>query len=141
MKKEAGFTLIELMIVVGIVGLLAAIAYPSYTGALTKARRADAMGDLVGLQSAMERYYTENNSYSGAIVASVGGNIPYPANDSIAFYTFSLPVVTATTFTLAATPIGAQATDGLIALSHTDVRGWDKDNSGVISTAEETWDR
>jgi type IV pilus assembly protein PilE len=62
----AGFTLIELMIVVVIVGLLAAIAYPGYQQYVKRGRRADAKAALTEMAQFMERYYSENNSYSAA---------------------------------------------------------------------------
>ena len=72
MLNTKGFTLIELMIAVAIVGILAGIAYPSYQDSVRKSRRADAKGALLGFANAMERYFTENNSYLGA--GAGGGN-------------------------------------------------------------------
>ncbi len=63
--RSLGFTLIELMIVVAIVGILAAIAYPSYQDQIRKGRRADAMARMAELQQAYERWYTTNNTYAG----------------------------------------------------------------------------
>ena len=64
MKKQNGFTLIELMIVVAIVGILAAIAYPSYQDSVLKSRRADGQSELLRIQGLMERYYYEEGSYT-----------------------------------------------------------------------------
>lgn len=61
-----GFTLIELMIVVVVVGLLAAIAYPGYQQYVKRGRRADAKAALTEMAQFMERYYSENNSYGAA---------------------------------------------------------------------------
>ena len=63
MLNTKGFTLVELMIAVAIVGILASIAYPSYQDSVRKSRRADAKGALLGFANAMERHFTENNSY------------------------------------------------------------------------------
>ncbi len=62
-----GFTLIELMIGVAIVGILAAIALPSYNQSVRKAHRVDAMRDIMELSAAQERFYAQNNSYSKKI--------------------------------------------------------------------------
>lgn len=62
-KRNSGFTLIEVMIVVAIIGILAAIAYPSYRESVAKSRRAGAKTVLVGAQQWMERFYSENFRY------------------------------------------------------------------------------
>jgi type IV pilus assembly protein PilE len=61
--KQRGFTLIELMIVVTVVGIIAAIAYPSYAEAVLKGRRAQARTAILELLQQQERYMTQNNSY------------------------------------------------------------------------------
>ena len=62
-KSERGFTLIEILIVVAIVGVLAAIAYPSYTEQLAKGKRSQAKAQLLAAQQWMERFYSENYRY------------------------------------------------------------------------------
>jgi type IV pilus assembly protein PilE len=62
-KKIPGFTLVELMIVVAIVAILAAIAYPSYEMQMQKTRRSDGQTMLNKVMQAQERYYTINNTY------------------------------------------------------------------------------
>src|SRR5690554_7773304 len=62
---EKGFTLLELMIVVAVVGILAAIAYPSYMDSVRKSNRADAKAALNDAAQQMQRCYTLNSSYSG----------------------------------------------------------------------------
>lgn len=64
--RQKGFTLIELMITVAIIGILAGIAYPSYAEQIAKGRRADARARLMAAQQWMERYYTERYSYTSA---------------------------------------------------------------------------
>ncbi|MDD2760558.1 MAG: type IV pilin protein [Methylomonas sp.] len=136
MKREPlGFTLIELMIAVGIVGILAAIAIPGYQGSIAKSRRAEAKGDLLGLANAMERHFTENNSYCdaggdggsstcGGETNDTGSPSIYPAQspaEGTAAYELEISVVTASTYTLTATPTGNQANDkcGTLTLTHT----------------------
>ncbi|ABM59533.1 type IV pilin protein [Verminephrobacter eiseniae] len=62
-RMQSGFTLIELMIVVAIIGIVSGLAYPAFKEQLAKSRRADAKATLVGAQQWMERFYTENFRY------------------------------------------------------------------------------
>ena len=61
--RESGFTLLELMIVVAIVGILAAIAYPSYVDHIKKARRAEAKALLIQIANKQQQYYMDARSY------------------------------------------------------------------------------
>lgn len=63
MKRQTGLTLIELLIVMAIVGVLAALAYPSYAGYVLKSRRAEGQAALLEAMAHQERYYTDNNRY------------------------------------------------------------------------------
>lgn len=63
-KTSTGFTLIELMIVVAIVGILAAIAYPSYQEYVLRGNRSEAQALLNDAAARQERYYTQNNTYA-----------------------------------------------------------------------------
>ena len=69
---QSGFTLIEMMIVVAIIGIISAIAIPSYTSYLKKARRADAKVSLTKMADAQERWYLQKSTYTNS-VADVGG--------------------------------------------------------------------
>jgi len=109
-KHQHGFTLIELMITVAIVGILAAIALPSYQDSVMKSRRADAKSDLLGLANAQERHFTVSNAYCGSDDTCTLTNIYTPNPQNNAYYEFSIDA-TANTFTLTASPTGAQADD------------------------------
>ncbi|KRA07306.1 type IV pilus assembly protein PilE [Acidovorax delafieldii] len=71
-KYAAGFTLIELMIVVAIVGILAAVAYPAYTDSVLKGRRAQGRAAVAQLLQQQERYITQQNCYLGFTTNSAG---------------------------------------------------------------------
>ncbi len=98
-----GFTLIELMIVVAVIAILAAIAFPSYQSFIVKSRRKAAEVCLQERAQFMERYYTTHLSYVGA---------PAPAqcdSDLQPFYTIAFKgTPDATSFSITATPKGAQ---------------------------------
>ncbi|HED16023.1 MAG TPA: prepilin-type N-terminal cleavage/methylation domain-containing protein [Gammaproteobacteria bacterium] len=124
-----GFTLIELMIVVVIVSILVAIAYPAYLDQVRKSRRADCAAVLTGLSAAMERKFTENNTYRGLAVGntSVGAPAPsvYPNKCPVSppdatYYTLNINAPTDTTYTVTATPVGDQAKDACKNLSLTE---------------------
>jgi type IV pilus assembly protein PilE len=130
MKLSKGFTLIELMITVAIVGILASIAIPSYQDSVRKSRRADAKAALLGLANAMERHFTETNSYEGAGTTGTPANTGAPSIYTIppqtaSFYTVTINAAAATTFTLHAAPTGAQTDPrcGTLTLTHTGARG------------------
>ena len=134
-----GFSLIEVLVVVAVIGILAAIAYPSYQGSVAKSRRADAQSALAGLAQAMERHFTENNTYESAIA----GTAPQPPiifptqaplDGSTKFYNLIVQTVTPTTYTLRATPIGGQAGDGNVDLTSTGIKRWDRGNDGFGAT-------
>ena len=75
MNRQQGMTLIELLIVLVVISILVGVAYPSYTHKVREARRADCQATLMGLSSAMERYFTQNNTYVGATLS--GANSIY----------------------------------------------------------------
>ncbi|MES2885831.1 MAG: type IV pilin protein [Pseudomonadota bacterium] len=104
--KIKGFTLIELMIVVAIVGVLAAIAIPSYQSYLRKARRGDAIATLVTMQSQQEKFRANNNAYSSSPTA-----MGAPASSSYYTYTISNAGVSSYTLTATATATSGQTRD------------------------------
>lgn len=140
-NKSLGFTLIELLIAVVIVGILSAIAYPAYQNSVKQSRRADAQGVLMQLNNAMERVFTQNNTYMpGGVAPTLGTGAatpPHifpnqaPLDGTTKYYTLSISAITANTFTLRATPIAGtgQAGDGNLELDHTGAKRWGALNS------------
>ena len=103
-KSNNGFTLVELMITVAILGVLAAVAIPAYSNYINRAKQADAIIGLKAAQMAQEQYFSENNAYSGTIDILPGFS-DATINDSYAKgeYTLSASATTAPSFVIAAT--------------------------------------
>jgi type IV pilus assembly protein PilE len=115
--RQAGFTLLELIIVVLVVTILAALAMSGYGYAMIKTRRAAAEGCLTESAQVMERFYTINMTYTGAVLPN-----PLCSTDVGAYYTvgYAAGEPTATTYKFQAVPKGPQAKDscGTLSLDH-----------------------
>lgn len=109
-RRQNGFTLVELMVTVAILGIIAGIAYPSFTSYAQKGRRSEAISKLLELQMAQERYRVKQAApiYADSMTKLVGA-----ATLTTTYYSYALSGVTATAFTVTATPVspGAQASD------------------------------
>ena len=136
--KQMGFTLIELMITVAIIGILSSVGYPSYMSHIQKAKRSEAQAALVSMATAMEQWRVENNnSYCGVSSAIPAPTCPtLAASDIFAVqvptdgsgtktYDLSIPALMADSYTLQATPYGTQVSDncGNLTLTSTGVKG------------------
>ena len=104
LRRKSGFTLVELLIVITIVSILAAIAIPSYTAYVMRGNRAAARACASEMTQFMERYYTTNLTYVGA--APVLGCQTEGGLDTR--YTLALDGLAQNTYSVVATPIGAQ---------------------------------
>lgn len=105
---QSGITLLELMIVVAVVALLAAIAYPSYRDQVIKSHRTEGKSALMETAQALERCFTRNNTFSGCAAVAL------PFTTRHGRYQISEDQIASTTgasFRLIATPLGAQAED------------------------------
>lgn len=125
-NRGAGFTLIELMIVIAVVAILASIAIPAYNDSVTKARRADGMAALMQAMTLQERFYTENNTYTTDL-----GSIGQTSSEE-GFYELSAAACAGSTITrcviITGTPNAAQAHDGNLTF-----------NSRGVKTPAEKW--
>ena len=114
MKSTNGFTLIELMIVVMIVGVLMAIALPSYKDYVLRSHRADAQSSLVDIAARQERFVAQRNFYTTEISAGTGLNLG-SANSKENYYTLEVEACAtgtiATCYLITATAAGSQASD------------------------------
>lgn len=121
MNRNRGFTLIEMLIVVAIIAILAAIAVPSYQGHLRKGRRAQAESFLMEVTNAQQQYLLDARAYAPSLTA-LGKVAPTDVSN---FYDVQVAVATPPpSFTLTATPIAttAQASDGTLTIDSTGAK-------------------
>lgn len=119
-RKNRGFTLIELMVVVAILAIIASIAYPSYIDFVVKSRRSAGAACLMELSQFMERYASTNMGYAGAALPNAACTTELASHYVFAFSAGP----DATSYTLAATPQGQQSSrDGECGVLSTNQRG------------------
>jgi type IV pilus assembly protein PilE len=131
MYNTRGFTLIEVMIVVVILGILAAIAFPSYQQYVIRGNRTEGMALLNDAAARQERYFSQNNAY-----ASTAIKLGLPAVSANRLYALSV-TADSESYKLAATPQGSQARDttcGKLTLNSLGERGQD-----VKGSTSECW--
>lgn len=118
--RRGGFSLIELIITVAVIGILAAVAYPSYLDYVRRGNRSAAQTFMMTVAQRQEQYLLTNRSYAGTISAL---SLTQPT-ETDGRYTFALSTTGTppTGYLISATAIGSQAVDGPLSLSSTGAK-------------------
>lgn len=133
-RSSRGFTLVEILIVVAIVGILAAIALPAYTSYIAKGKRAEARSALLEGAQYLERQYSATNQYSDSTFPARLQTAPPGAAGASVNYNITVTVANNTSYTMTAAPVAADACGSLV-LTHTGA----KSRTGTELTDAECW--
>lgn len=131
-RTNRGFTLIEILIVVAIIGIIITIGYPSLTEYVNKGRRAEVAGLLSEQAQILERFYSNKNVYTGATGLSAGNDF-YTINQTLADQTFTLTAVRRAGKAMAADKCGD------FTITNTGVRSMVNAKAGLV--AKDCWGR
>lgn len=137
---QKGFTLLEIMVVVAIVGILAAIAYPSYQEYVIRTKRGDMQTEMMRIAQEAQRYQIINRRFTGMTLNSVGSTGSFPAGQAL--YTLRLNVTAnGQDWELVATPNAntTQTGNGVVCLNAQGHKFWARGATACNLSASSTW--
>ena len=121
LSKHQGFTLIEMMIVVAIIGILAAIAYPSYQRYVIKTKRTDMMSEMQNIASTIESRKLAQGRYSNDLISGLDGD--YPKQGTVLYKVTFTPNPLTAQWTIKAEPQSGQMSgDGTLTLNYQGIK-------------------
>lgn len=128
--QQKGFSLLELLVVLGIIGILSAIAIPGYRDYIIRGKITEATSNLGDMRIKLEQFYQDNRTYVGACA---GGTVaPLPTGSNAQAFTYSCPTLTATTFTVRAL---GNASEGMTGFDYTI----DQSNAKATASVATGW--
>lgn len=142
MVKQKGFTLVELMIVVAILGVLVAIAIPSYNSYRVKVNRGDVKTEMMKIAQDLQRYQVANKTFKNVTLTKIGAKTNYPSAQEH-FYTIALTVKNdgkEWELTALPTATGQQKDNGIVCLDNKGQKYWEKGQKACRLSPTSTWD-